>query len=45
MYIEPQETCIYEAKVAAAFNIPMVSYVSKIKCFISIGGVGWGGGL
>ena len=30
VYIGPQETCIHEAKVAAAFNIPMISYVSKI---------------
>ena len=44
VYIGPQETCIHEAKVAAAVNKPMVSYVSKIKCFISIGGE-WGGGL
>ena len=28
VYIGPQETCIHEAKVAAAFNIPMISYVS-----------------
>lgn len=27
-YIGPQETCIHEAKLAAAFNIPMISYVS-----------------
>ncbi|KAH3863876.1 hypothetical protein DPMN_026881, partial [Dreissena polymorpha] len=26
VYIGPQETCIHEAKVAAAFNIPMISY-------------------
>ena len=29
VYIGPQETCIHEAKVAAAFNIPMISYVSE----------------
>ena len=29
VYIGPQETCIHEAKVAAAFNIPMISYVSR----------------
>ena len=29
VYIGPQETCIHEAKVAASFNIPMISYVSK----------------
>lgn len=28
VYIGPQETCIHEAKIAAAFNIPMISYVS-----------------
>ena len=27
-YIGPQETCMHEARLAAAFNIPMVSYVS-----------------
>lgn len=27
-YIGPQETCIHEAKIAAAFNLPMISYVS-----------------
>ena len=27
-YIGPQETCIHEARVASAFNLPMVSYVS-----------------
>lgn len=26
VYIGPQETCIHEAKIAAAFNIPMISY-------------------
>lgn len=26
-YIGPQETCIHEAKMAAAFNILMISYV------------------
>lgn len=28
--IGPQETCIYEARYAAAFNIPMISYVSTL---------------
>ena len=28
-YIGPQETCRHEAKVAAAFNRPMISYVSQ----------------
>ena len=27
-YIGPQETCIHEARLAAAFNLPMISYVS-----------------
>jgi hypothetical protein len=26
-YIGPQESCIHEARIAAAFNIPMISYV------------------
>lgn len=26
-YVGPQETCIHEARMAAAFNIPMLSYV------------------
>ncbi|KAL1132652.1 hypothetical protein AAG570_010604 [Ranatra chinensis] len=25
-YIGPQETCVHEAKMAAAFNLPMISY-------------------
>ena len=33
VYIGPQETCIHEAKVAAAFNIPMISYVSIYHTF------------
>lgn len=27
-YIGPQETCIHEGRMAAAFNLPMISYVS-----------------
>lgn len=27
-YIGPQETCVTEARMAAAFNLPMISYVS-----------------
>lgn len=27
-FIGPQETCVHEAKLAAAFNLPMISYVS-----------------
>ena len=28
-FIGPQETCVHEGRIAAAFNIPMVSYVSR----------------
>lgn len=27
-YIGPQETCSHEARMAASFNLPMISYVS-----------------
>nr|CAD7268033.1 unnamed protein product [Timema shepardi] len=27
-YVGPQETCVHEARMAAAFNLPMISYVS-----------------
>lgn len=27
-YIGPQETCLHEGRMAAAFNLPMISYVS-----------------
>lgn len=30
-YIGPQETCIHEGRMAAAFNLPMISYVSQLK--------------
>ena len=33
-YIGPQDTCMHEAKIAAAFNIPMISYVSSLFCII-----------
>jgi Receptor family ligand binding region len=35
-YIGPQETCIHEARMAAAFRLPMISYVSSdsIYCFL-----------
>lgn len=26
-YIGPQETCVHEGRMAAAFNLPMISYV------------------
>lgn len=29
VYVGPQETCEHEAFMAAAFNLPMISYVSK----------------
>ena len=28
--IGPQETCIHEGRVAASFNLPMISYVSRL---------------
>lgn len=28
-YIGPQETCVHEARMAASFNLPMISYVSN----------------
>lgn len=28
VYIGPQETCVHEGRIAAAFNLPMISYVS-----------------
>lgn len=30
-YIGPQETCIHEGRIAAAFNLPMISYVGTFK--------------
>ena len=32
VYIGPQETCVHEGRIAAAFNIPMISYVSTSLC-------------
>lgn len=29
-YIGPQETCVHEGRIAAAFNLPMISYVSNV---------------
>ena len=34
-YIGPQETCIHEGRMAASFNLPMISYVSIPKLFLS----------
>ena len=31
VYIGPQETCVHEAKMAAAFDLPMISYVIQIE--------------
>lgn len=31
VYIGPQETCVHEAIMATAFNLPMISYVSIFK--------------
>lgn len=33
-YIGPQETCIHEGRMAAAFNLPMISYVSPVTNFL-----------
>jgi len=32
-YIGPQETCIHEARMAAAFRLPMISYVSPASIY------------
>lgn len=34
-YIGPQETCVHEGRMAAAFNLPMISYVSVV-CLIAL---------
>lgn len=34
-YIGPQETCVHEGRMAAAFNLPMISYVSRNNIYIS----------
>lgn len=34
-YIGPQETCIHEGRMAAAFNIPMISYVSSFFIYLN----------
>lgn len=36
VYIGPQETCVHEAKMAAAFNLPMISYVSRDLFYLTI---------
>lgn len=35
-YLGPQETCVHEGRMAAAFNLPMISYVSKYGFFLSL---------
>ena len=35
-YIGPQETCVTEARMAAAFNLPMISYVSSLYFYLFI---------
>lgn len=35
-FIGPQETCLHEARMAAAFNLPMISYVSVRGSFLSL---------
>lgn len=32
-YIGPQESCVHEGRMAAAFNLPMISYVSIFKIY------------
>lgn len=32
-YIGPQETCVHEGRMAAAFNLPMISYVNIIQSY------------
>ena len=34
-YIGPQETCVHEGRMAAAFNLPMISYV-RIVYYINV---------
>lgn len=30
-YIGPQESCVHEARMAASFRLPMISYVSSLS--------------
>lgn len=30
VYIGPQETCVHEGRMAAAFNLPIISYVRMV---------------
>ena len=40
-YIGPQETCTHEGKIAAAFNVPLISYVSReCVCLMEVVGGG-----
>lgn len=36
VYIGPQETCVHEGRLAASFNLPMISYVSEFDLFIRV---------
>uniref|UniRef100_T1INP5 Receptor ligand binding region domain-containing protein n=1 Tax=Strigamia maritima TaxID=126957 RepID=T1INP5_STRMM len=40
VYIGPQETCVHEARMAAAFNLPMISYLLMycLMCFVGSSG-------
>lgn len=31
-YVGPQESCVHEARMAASFRLPMISYVSSLSC-------------
>lgn len=35
-FIGPQETCVHEGRMAAAFNLPMISYVCIILTLYSL---------
>ena len=35
MFLGPEETCDYEGRLAAAWNLPMLSYVSRCECWLS----------
>ncbi|CAL1291490.1 unnamed protein product [Larinioides sclopetarius] len=31
VYVGPQETCVHEARMAASFDLPMISYCTSLK--------------
>lgn len=35
-YIGPQESCVHEARMAASFRLPMISYVSFVCWLFSL---------